>query len=54
MLAGQALDLDHTTPLTVDRSSVGDRITHASCNRSKGAKARPRRKTSAADDWFIA
>lgn len=28
----QALELDHTTPLAVDRRSVGDAVTHASCN----------------------
>jgi hypothetical protein len=35
MLPGQALDLDHTTPLAHDRSSKGDRIVHAACNRAR-------------------
>ena len=35
MLPGQALDLDHTIPLADDVSSIGDRITHASCNRGR-------------------
>lgn len=33
MLHGQDLDLDHTTPLIIDATSRGDRITHAACNR---------------------
>ena len=38
MLVGQELDLDHSTPLAHDRSSLGDHMTHATCNR--GAQAR--------------
>jgi 5-methylcytosine-specific restriction endonuclease McrA len=38
MLPGQALALDHTVPLAEDRSSVGDRIVHASCNSRAGQK----------------
>ena|ERR1700754_1486669 len=37
MLPGQALDLDHTTPLVLG-GVQGDRIAHASCNRSAGAR----------------
>ena len=37
MLHGEALDLDHSVPLSVDPSSKGDRVVHASCNRSRGA-----------------
>lgn len=43
MLRGQELDLDHSTPLMVDRRSKGDRIVHASCNRRAGAKMRTHR-----------
>jgi len=39
MLEHEPLDLDHSTPLAEDRGSVGDRIVHASCNRSAGALA---------------
>ncbi len=38
MLHGQALDLDHSVPLSLDEESVGDRITHATCNRSRRAR----------------
>jgi uncharacterized iron-regulated membrane protein len=39
MLVGQALDLHHSTPIALERrmghrSSSGDQIVHASCNRS--------------------
>jgi hypothetical protein len=34
MLRGQALDLDHSTPLRTDRTSRGDRICHSHCNRA--------------------
>lgn len=37
MAAGQALDLDHSTPLVLGGQGVGDRIVHASCNRAAGA-----------------
>ena len=33
----QPLDLDHTTPLSTDPTSQGDRIVHSSCNRAHGA-----------------
>jgi hypothetical protein len=33
MRADEKLDLDHSTPLILDSSSHGDRITHAKCNR---------------------
>ena len=36
MLPGQALDLDHATPLVINPTSRGDRITHAHCNRRAG------------------
>lgn len=39
MLPEQALDLDHSTPLNVAVSGSGDRITHASCNRSSSVCA---------------
>jgi hypothetical protein len=32
---GQALDLDHEVPLSVDALSVGTRITHSGCNRRR-------------------
>ena len=35
MTQGQALDLDHSVPLSTDMTSVGDRIVHASCNRGR-------------------
>ena len=38
MQEGEALDLDHTVPLSVDPRSKGDRVVHASCNRSRGAR----------------
>lgn len=38
MTADQALDLDHSTARAIDATSVGDRIVHASCNRSAGAR----------------
>jgi hypothetical protein len=34
MLLGQALDLDHSTPISKG-GTEGDRITHAFCNRSR-------------------
>lgn len=37
MHQGQALHLDHSTPLAVDSTSRGDRITHAACNLTRGA-----------------
>jgi hypothetical protein len=37
MLPGQALDLDHTLPVVLGGTGAGDRITHATCNRSTGA-----------------
>jgi hypothetical protein len=44
MLEGQALDLDHSRPRSIDPTSRGDRITHASCNRSAGAVMRQQRR----------
>ena len=38
MLAHQALSLDHTVPLALDPSSVGDRIVHARCNQARGGR----------------
>lgn len=38
MLATQQLDLDHTIPLAHDKTSRGDRIVHANCNRAAGAR----------------
>jgi len=38
MRAGQPLDLDHSTPLIDNPTSLGDRVTHARCNR-RGARA---------------
>jgi len=32
----QELHLDHSTPLSIDSTSRGDRITHARCNLSRG------------------
>lgn len=39
MVYGQALDLDHTVPLALGGRD-GDRIAHARCNRSRGARVR--------------
>lgn len=52
MLKGQALDLDHSTPLALG-GSVGDRIIHAACNRSAGATMgnRMRRRRGSRDYW---
>ncbi|WP_221585568.1 hypothetical protein [Microbacterium sp. G2-8] len=38
MLASDDLDLGHTIDHALDSHAVGDRIEHASCNRSAGAK----------------
>lgn len=38
MLPDQALDLDHSVPLSLNSHSTGDRIVHAHCNRSAGAR----------------
>jgi len=35
MRADQALDLDHSTRLVDNPFSIGDRITHAKCNRGR-------------------
>lgn len=40
MLRGQALDLGHSTDVALDPFAKGDRIEHASCNRSAGARLR--------------
>lgn len=34
ILAGQALDYGHATPLAVDKASRADHVEHAHCNRS--------------------
>ena len=49
----QPLDLDHSTPVAVGGSGAGDRIVHASCNRSAGAHLRERLKAPAlgSQDW---
>jgi len=36
MLAGHQLDLDHTDPQAKALGLPGDRVTHATCNRSEG------------------
>jgi hypothetical protein len=36
MTKADDLDLDHKDPLSLNPNSTGDRITHASCNRSRG------------------
>jgi hypothetical protein len=36
--AGQAVHLDHSTPLGIDRASKGDRMVHARCNASAGGE----------------
>jgi hypothetical protein len=43
MLRGQKLDLDHSTPLSLDSTAHGDRMTHSWCNRSRGNGTRRRR-----------
>lgn len=42
MLEGDDLDLGHSTDLIIDPHAIGDRIEHASCNRSAGAKLKAR------------
>jgi hypothetical protein len=49
MYQGQALDLDHSVPVSRG-GTAGDRIAHASCNRRAGARlnthpARPQSRT---------
>lgn len=53
MLRGQALDLDHSVPVAYGNTGAGDRITHASCNRSAGATLgnRLRGGVNASRDW---
>jgi hypothetical protein len=46
MLKGQALDLDHSVPL-IEGGTKGDRITHASCNRSAGGHLAAQRRREA-------
>lgn len=43
----QDLDLDHSEPLSTNPNSKGDRIVHASCNRSRGSG---RREMTEVDD----
>lgn len=56
MLKTQALDLDHSLPLILG-GTVGDRIVHAICNRSAGARLgntlrrSSRRGRPASQDW---
>ncbi len=38
MLAGQALDLDHSLPVVLGNRGPGDRMAHATCNRSEGGR----------------
>jgi 5-methylcytosine-specific restriction endonuclease McrA len=42
MLEDQSLDLDHIVPLSVDPSSTASRISHSTCNRSRGSQTRTR------------
>lgn len=53
MLRGQKLDLDHSRPFARGNTGPGDRMTHASCNRSKGASEgnRRRRRRPSSRDW---
>jgi hypothetical protein len=52
MLRGQELDLGHSTDVVVDPNGIGDRIEHADCNRSAGAKAQAeRRKFDRSREW---
>ena len=52
MYEDQALDLDHATPVVLGGGQVGDRITHAACNRSAGATLGNRmRGNRASRDW---
>ena len=44
MQATDKLDLDHTEPLIVNPTSLGNRITHASCNRGGRGSPRERRR----------
>lgn len=46
MHRGEALDLDHTVPLSLGGRGIGDRITHASCNRARGNGTLQRPRTS--------
>lgn len=38
MYPHQPLHLDHSVPLSVDSTSKGDRITHATCNLKRGGR----------------
>lgn len=40
MLETDELDLGHSTDHAIDSQAVGDRIEHANCNRSDGARLR--------------
>ncbi|WP_156759547.1 hypothetical protein [Microbacterium karelineae] len=42
MLESDELDLGHSVDLALDAHAIGDRIEHASCNRSAGAKLKSR------------
>lgn len=50
MLRSQRLDLDHSTPLVLG-GTQGDRIVHASCNRSAGASLGNRLRASTELQW---
>lgn len=43
MLKGQDLDLGHSVDVADGNTGPGDRIEHASCNRSDGAAAQQKR-----------
>ena len=53
MYEGQALDLDHSTPVVLGGGvEPGDRMAHASCNRSAGATlGNQLRGSRASRDW---
>lgn len=42
MLETDELDLGHSVDKAIDSNAVGDRIEHASCNRSAGAELKAR------------
>jgi hypothetical protein len=50
------LDLDHSVPRVLGGGEVGDRITHAKCNRSAGAtlgnRMRGQKAADQATAWF--
>jgi hypothetical protein len=54
MLAGQALDLDHTVPLIVSPYATGDRMVHAKCNRGRGLGGASKASWAAGDPAKLA